>query len=134
MNIPIWNLVTNAKVPRKKFGEKKSNICIRRLMGSTNQADPSCFYFRISWILMEWRWFYFFCPLHLVQGLKSLEHRLLQKLSMKNFDQKFRFFIKRLDEKNKINIIPSIFMKSWSRNNVNQLDRLHPKTSSKHTC
>ena len=32
----------------------------RFLMVSTNQADPSCFYFRISWILMEWRWFYFF--------------------------------------------------------------------------
>ena len=43
----------------------------RRLMGSTDQADPSCFYFRISWILMEWSWFYFFRPLHLVQGLRS---------------------------------------------------------------
>ena len=32
----------------------------RRLMGSTNQADPSCFYFRFSWILMEWCCFYFF--------------------------------------------------------------------------
>ena len=32
------------------------------LMGSTNQADPSCFYFRISWILMEWLWFHFFVP------------------------------------------------------------------------
>ena len=31
-------------------------------MGSTNQADPSCFYFRISWILMELPWFYFFVP------------------------------------------------------------------------
>ena len=39
--------------------------------------------------------FIFFCPLHLVQGLRSLEHRLLQKLSMKNFDKKFRFFIKK---------------------------------------
>ena len=25
----------------------------RRLMGSTNQADLSCLYFRISWILIE---------------------------------------------------------------------------------
>ena len=41
----------------------------RRLMGSTNQDDPSCFYFRISWILMERRCFYFFHPLHFVQGL-----------------------------------------------------------------
>ena len=35
-------------------------VYIRRLMVSTDQADPSCFYFRISWILMERRWFYFF--------------------------------------------------------------------------
>ena len=67
----------------------------RCLMVSTDQADSCCFYFRISWILMERHWFYFFCPLHLVQGLRSLEHRLLQKLSVKNFDQKFRFFIKK---------------------------------------
>ena len=30
------------------------------------------------------------------------------------------------DQKNKINVVPSIFMKFWSRNNVNQLDRLTP--------
>ena len=35
------------------------HIC---LMVSTDQADPSCFYFSISWILMELRWFYFFVP------------------------------------------------------------------------
>ena len=32
----------------------------RCLMVSTNQADPTCFYFRISWILMEGRRVYFF--------------------------------------------------------------------------
>ena len=58
-------------------------VLIRCLMVSTDQADPSCFYFTISWILMERHWFYFFHPLHLVQGLRSLEHWLLQKLSMK---------------------------------------------------
>ena len=31
-------------------------------MVSTDQADPSCFYLRISWILMERHWFYFFVP------------------------------------------------------------------------
>jgi hypothetical protein len=74
--------------------ERTRYLYIRRLMGSTDQTDPSCFYFRISWILMERHWFYFF-PLHLVQGLRSLEHRLLQKLSVKKFDQKFIFFIKK---------------------------------------
>ena len=43
-------------------------INTRRLIGSTDQADPSCFYFRISWILMEQSWFYFLCPLGLLQG------------------------------------------------------------------
>ena len=30
-------------------------ICSRRPVPSTDQAIPSCFYFRISWILMEQR-------------------------------------------------------------------------------
>ena len=63
-------------------------------MVSTDQADPICFYFRISWILIKWRWFYIFCPLDLLQGLKSLKHWLLQNLSMKILDQKFKFLIK----------------------------------------
>ena len=41
----------------------------RCLMVSTNQADPYCFYFRISWILMERHWFQFFGSRDLVQGL-----------------------------------------------------------------
>ena len=64
-------------------------ICSRPLMGSTDQADPSCIYFRISWILMERLWFYFFGPLNLLQGLGSLKNWLLQKLSMNILDQKF---------------------------------------------
>ena len=70
-------------------------MCIRRPVPSTDQAIPSCFYFRISWILMEQRCFYFFCPLGFLQGLRSLKHWLLQKLSMKNLDQKFKFLIKK---------------------------------------
>ena len=34
--------------------------------------------------------------LHFLQGLRSLKHGLLQKLSMKIFDQKFRFLIKKI--------------------------------------
>ena len=70
-------------------------LAIRRLMGSTDQDDPSFFYYRISWILMERHCFYLFRPLHLVQGLRSLKHWLLQKLSMKIFDQKFKLLIKK---------------------------------------
>ena len=39
----------------------------------------ACFYFRISWILMEQRCFNFFHPLVFVQSLRSLKHWLLQK-------------------------------------------------------
>ena len=53
--------------------QKNCLMCSRCLMVSTDQADPSCFYIRISWILIERHWFYFFCPLHLMQGLRSLE-------------------------------------------------------------
>ena len=30
------------------------------------------------------------------------------------------------DKKNEINVVPSIFMKFWSRNELDQLDRLTP--------
>ena len=42
-----------------------------------------------------WNGFYFFHPLHFLQGLRSLKHWLLQKLSMKIFDQKFSFLIQK---------------------------------------
>ena len=67
----------------------------RRPVLSTDQAIPSCFFFRISWILMEQRCFYFFCPLGFLEGLRSLKQWLLQKVSMKNLDQKFKFLIKK---------------------------------------
>jgi hypothetical protein len=68
----------------------RTNMIIRRLIGSTDQADPSCFHFSISWILIERRWFYLFCPLGFLQGLRSLKHWLLQNLSIKILDQKFK--------------------------------------------
>ena len=61
-------------------------------MGSTDQADPRFFLLQNFWVLMEQHCFYFFHPLHFVRGLRNLEHWLLQKLSMKTFDQKFRYF------------------------------------------
>ena len=41
-------------------------LTIRRPVGSTDQAYPNCFYLRIWWILIL-----FFCPLHLLHGLRS---------------------------------------------------------------
>ena len=46
-------------------------IIIRPLMGSTDQADPSCFYFRVAWTLIERRWIYNFCLINFLQGLRS---------------------------------------------------------------
>ena len=42
---------------------KDEKLWNRRPVLSTDQAIPCCFYFRISWILMEQRCFLFFCPL-----------------------------------------------------------------------
>ena len=58
------------------------------LWGPNDQANPSCF-------CLERCCFYFFCPLRFLQGLRSLKHWLLQKLSMKILDQKFKFLIKK---------------------------------------
>ena len=48
-------------------------MLIRCLMGSTNQADPSRFYFRMSWIMMEQCCFFiFYVPLVFCRYLLSL--------------------------------------------------------------
>ena len=39
--------------------------------------------------------FIYFCPLDVLQGLRSLKHWLFQNLSMKILDQKFKFLIKK---------------------------------------
>ena len=79
----------------KNCNATSTYLLSRRPVGSTNQAYLSCFYCIISWILMEQHFFIFFCPLRFVQGLRSLKHWLLQKLSMKNLDQKFKFLIEK---------------------------------------
>ena len=56
----------------------KKTLFNRRPVGSTDQAYSSCFYFRISWILMEWPWFCFFDSHGFLQGLRNLKHWLLQ--------------------------------------------------------
>jgi hypothetical protein len=62
----------------------------RRLMGSTDQADPSCFYFRISWILMERRWFYFFLSPPLVAGPQKPQTLTASKPKYENFGPKIQ--------------------------------------------
>ena len=62
------------------------DLCNRRPVPSTDQALPSCFYFRISWILMEQLCFYFFCPLGFLQGLRYiLSTQLLQAQKLKSY-------------------------------------------------
>ena len=50
---------------------KSKYIPSRRPVSSTDQALPSCFYFRISWILMERPWNHFFGSCGFLQGLRS---------------------------------------------------------------
>jgi hypothetical protein len=78
----------------KKLGSNYRRLSNRRPVGSTNQNYPSCFHFRILWILMEQHWFYFFCSPGLVRGLRSLKHWLLQTLSVKSLNQNFKLFTK----------------------------------------
>ena len=61
----------------------------RCLVGSTDQACSSGFYFRIAWKSMERPCFLQNHSLSFLQGLRSLKNWLLQKLSMKSLDQKF---------------------------------------------
>jgi hypothetical protein len=50
------------------YVELSKYIGIRRLMGSTDQADPSSFYFRIDGTAL---FLFIFCPLGFLQGLRS---------------------------------------------------------------
>ena len=64
-------------------------IFIRRLVGSTDQAYSSDFYFRIAWKSMERPCLLQNHSLSLLQGLRSLKNWLLKKLSIKSLDQIF---------------------------------------------
>ena len=64
-------------------------VCIRCLVGSTDQACSSGFYFRIAWKSMKQPCFLQNHSLSFLQGLRSLKNWLLQKLSMKSLDQNF---------------------------------------------
>ena len=65
------------KLPLHQFKKKlagksiDNSIQIRRPVPSTDQALPSCFYFRISWILIERPWKHFFGSCGFLQGLRS---------------------------------------------------------------
>ena len=70
------------------YKKKNIYIYIRRLVGSTDQACSSGFYFRIAWKSTERPCFLQNNSLSFLQGLRSLKNWLLQKLSMKSLDQK----------------------------------------------
>ena len=63
------------------------SVYTRCLMVSIDQVDPRYFYFRISWILMEWCWFYFFRPLHLMQSLEASKIDWFKNQVWKSFTQ-----------------------------------------------
>ena len=71
------------------FFEGKNTYWFRRLVGSTDQACSSGFYFRIAWKSTERPCFLQNHSLSILHGLRSLKNWLLQKLSMKTMDQKW---------------------------------------------
>ena len=71
-----------------KYFSKIEKISIRRLVESTDQADPSCFYFKISWILMDPLWFYFFLSPPLVAGPQKPQKLTTSKMKYEHFGPK----------------------------------------------
>ena len=63
--------INAAFLKKEKKQDWRHNLFIRRPVPSTDQALPSCFYFKISWISMEQRCFYFFGFCGFLQGLRS---------------------------------------------------------------
>ena len=96
----------------------------RYLEGSTSQVYSSGFYFRISWILMEWLYFSQNQTLEFLKGLRRLQNWLTQKLSTY---EKFWLAEMRRNDFVKNKVQPSIFMNLWSRNHLNKLDWLTPQ-------
>ena len=78
-------------------------VCTNGLERTTNQANSSCFYFRILWVLMERPWFF----------SKSFNVETSGAL------QKPKGMI---HKENKV--LKLIFMNLWSRNNLDKLDWL----------
>ena len=70
-----------------------STLKIKCPVPSTNQALPSCFYFRILWILMEKRCSYFLSPRHLYpfcnfENILEKHFLICEKSSLIKFDPK----------------------------------------------
>jgi hypothetical protein len=63
-------------------------IYIRRPVPSTDQAIPSCFYFRISWILLEQLFFYFFLSPRVSAGPQKLQTLTASKTKYEKFGPK----------------------------------------------
>ena len=70
---------------KKQYESQGNPILIRCPVPSTDQALPSCFYFRISWILMEWHWFYFFLSPSFSAGPQKPQTLTPSKSKYENF-------------------------------------------------
>ena len=72
------------KIPYSKF----AIISVRRPVPSTDKAIPSFFYFRISWILMEQRYFYFFLSPRVSAGPQKPQTLTASKTKYEKFGSK----------------------------------------------
>ena len=77
INTPIWGTLTSK--------DTVSNLCSRRLTGSTHQADPSCLYFRISYYWWNDVVFTFFHPPPLCAGPQKPRTLTVSKIEYENF-------------------------------------------------
>ena len=85
----------NPRVPLLYYLLYSGYLLIRRPVPSTDQAIPSCFYFRISWILVEQCCFYFFLSPRVSGGPQKPQTLTASKTKYEKLGPKFKFLIKK---------------------------------------
>ena len=78
----------NPRVPLLYYLLYSGYLLIRRPVPSTDQAIPSCFYFRISWILVEQCCFYFFLSPRVSGGPQKPQTLTASKIKYEKFGPK----------------------------------------------
>ena len=84
--------VVSLYIAVKEFLRKCHNCHLvvnsRRPVPSTDQAPPSCFYFRVSWILMEQHFFFIFLSPRVSAGPQKPQTLTASKTKYENFGPK----------------------------------------------
>ena len=83
-----WSKTKAFKLATSLWELQNGLLYNRRPVPSTDQAIPSCFYFRILWILMEQRCFYFFLSPRVSAGPQKPQTLTASKIKYEKFGPK----------------------------------------------